>query len=300
MEDPWKDVEEAGAWLLELAHKTGAQIIHLNEPVYGSLPWEVPTVAVAHSCVLSWWESVRKTPIPSNWNRYRQEMQSGLCSADAVVAPSAWMLNQLARHYGVHGGHVISNGRQDAGLEPRHKAPLIFAAGRVWDPAKNLLALDAVANGLPWPVYVAGDTCEPGGHRGVEAQHVRLLGSLSACEVAAWLQRATIYASPAHYEPFGLSVLEAALAGCALVLSDLPPLREQWDGRAIFVPSDESATLRMALESLIDHPGLRHALAMRARRHARRVTPRRMARQYLTLYSALLAVKPAQEQACAS
>ncbi len=31
---------------------------------------------------------------------------------------------------------------------------------------------------------------------------------------------------PARYEPFGLSVLEAALSGCALVLGDIPSLRE--------------------------------------------------------------------------
>ena len=50
--------------------------------------------------------------------------------------------------------------------------------------------------------------------------------------------RAAIYALPARYEPFGLSILEAALSGCALVIGDIPSLREIWADAALFVPSD--------------------------------------------------------------
>ena len=48
--------------------------------------------------------------------------------------------------------------------------------------------------------------------------------------------RCPIFVSAARYEPFGLAVLEAAQAGCALVLSDIPTFRELWDGAALFVP----------------------------------------------------------------
>jgi glycosyltransferase involved in cell wall biosynthesis len=121
-------------------------------------------------------------------------------------------------------------------------------------------------------------------------------------EVSAWLRRASIYAFPARYEPFGLSVLEAALGGCALVLGDLPTLREQWDGRAVFVPPEDPAILRLAIESLIANPDLRHALAMRAQRHALTLSPRRMAHAYMNLYSDLLARRTQldREPACAS
>jgi glycogen(starch) synthase len=198
------------------------------------------------------------------------------------------MLHQLRRFYGVRTGRVIPNGREFTSSESASKAPLIFAAGRVWDPAKNLLILDKVAEGLAWPIYVAGSPDNPNGQAAAKTRHIQLLGSLSGPEVAAWFRQSSIYAFPARYEPFGLSVLEAALSGSALVLGDLPTLREQWDGRAVFVPPDDPATLRLALESLIENPGLRHALAMRAQRHARTLTARRMARGYLKLYSELL------------
>jgi glycogen(starch) synthase len=58
MEQPWEDVEAAGRWLTDLSARLMPDVIHLNEPVYADLPWSLPTVAVGHSCVLSWWQAV--------------------------------------------------------------------------------------------------------------------------------------------------------------------------------------------------------------------------------------------------
>ena len=302
MEEPWAEVEACGEWLMDLEARYSPDLIHLNEPVYASLPWSVPTVAVAHSCVLSWWEAVWKQPAPNQWSRYRERMRDGLAAADEVVAPSSWMLRQLKRHYGIPGGRAIANGREHRSLAPQQKGAVVFAAGRVWDRAKNLLALAPVARELPWPVYLAGDARHPADGHAVEVDQLHLLGRLSACEVAAWLRRASVYAFPAKYEPFGLSVLEAALAGCALVLSDLPSFREQWSGRALFVDPDRPTMLRDAIQSLIEDPLLRHSLGMEARRHGLTLTPRRMALAYLGLYSELLAREQRswKESACAS
>lgn len=301
MDSPWEDVRRAADWLLGLAAKLGPDVIHLNEPVYGSLDWPVPTLAVAHSCVLSWWQSVWNRPAPSDWSRYQREMSRGLQSAEAVVAPSQWMLENLRRYYGVESGRVILNGRDPSGFTPGVKVPLVFAAGRLWDPAKNLLALEGVAKRLPWPVYVAGDPRHPGRENGVSAHHLHLLGQLASQEVAAWLSKASIYAFPARYEPFGLSILEAALSGCALVLGDLTTLRELWEGAAIFVSPDDPDTLRLAISGLIEDQELRQALAMRARRRALALTPRRMALAYVEAYTDLLRRGSyAEESACAS
>ena len=300
MEEPWEDVRYAREWLLDLTSHIQPNIAHLNEPVYASSGFGVPTVAVGHSCVLSWWQSVWNSPAPPEWKRYRREMSRGFGSADAVIAPSRSMLLELQRYYGVEHGFVISNGRDGTRLAPGIKEEMVFAAGRVWDAAKNLMALDNVAKDLPWPVYVAGEQQQPHGQVSVQASYMRMLGCLEARDVAQWLGRASIYAFPARYEPFGLSILEAALSGCALVLSDVPALRELWNGKAVFVGVDDPATLRLAIEALIDDPDLRHALAMRARRHALSLTPRRMALAYKRVYSQLLSRRRSEEQACAS
>jgi glycosyltransferase involved in cell wall biosynthesis len=289
MEDPWRDLEAASSWLLEMSSRIAPDVVHLNEPVHACLQWKSPTVAVGHSCVLSWWQAVLNTPAPASWNKYREAMSRGLAAADVVVSPSASMLDALRRYYGVGEGRIIPNGRDPKHLSPGIKKPLVFAAGRVWDPAKNLLALDKVAEGLSWPVYVAGELRHPDGRKKYTAAHVSLLGSLSQSQVAEWLARSSIYAFPARYEPFGLSVLEAALAGCALVLSDLPTLRELWEGNALFVPLEEPATLRAAVQSLIEDAHLRRTLAMRARQRALTLTPSRMARAYREVYSDAIA-----------
>jgi glycosyltransferase involved in cell wall biosynthesis len=302
MEDPWDDLEAARYWLAELSEQVSPELVHLNDPVYASLDWEVPTVAVVHSCVLSWWQSVWNTPAPPSWDRYHREMGRGLAAASAVVVPSRFMLEALERYYICTNGSVIRNGRDANRFSSGPKEEIVFAAGRLWDPAKNLLALDAAAEGLSWPVYVAGELSPPGSMQEARATHLNLIGTLSAEGVAAWLSRAAIYAFPARYEPFGLSVLEAALSGCTLVLGDVPSLRELWEGVAVFVDPGEPATLRLAIEALIDDTHLRQTLAMRARRRALTLTPRRMALEYLKLYSDILTPRGehVEEPACAS
>jgi glycosyltransferase involved in cell wall biosynthesis len=102
--------------------------------------------------------------------------------------------------------------------------------------------------------------------------------------MAAWFSRAPIYALPARYEPFGLSALEAGLAACALVLGDIPSLREVWDDAALFVPPGDAEALAAALNGLISDTPRRRALASRARLRALQFTPRRMATAYLQAY----------------
>src|SRR3546814_625675 len=125
---------------------------------------------------------------------------------------------------------VIQNGRPPADFRPAgRKEPFILTAGRLWDGAKNVSTLAAIAPRLSWPVVAAGDARGPtGGTRA--AGGLRMLGPLDAGDLAGWMGRAAIFASPARYEPFGLAVLEAALSGCGLVLGDIPTFRELWDG----------------------------------------------------------------------
>jgi glycogen(starch) synthase len=119
----------------------------------------------------------------------------------------------------------------------------------------------------------------------MDLQGVRPLGKLSEAELGGWLSRAAVFALPARYEPFGLCALEAAMSGCALVLGDIPSLREVWQDAAVFVPPDRPGALEAALQRLIADPVLRAATAARCRRRAGRFTLSKMARGYLELYA---------------
>ncbi|MBZ5586800.1 MAG: glycosyltransferase family 4 protein, partial [Acidobacteriia bacterium] len=160
----------------------------------------------------------------------------------------------------------------------------------LWDEAKNIAALEKIAPQLSWPVYVAGDTRQPGKSGQAKppaptASGFHLLGKLDSAAMAAWMSRAAVYALPAFYEPFGLSILEAASAGCALVLGDIPSLRENWDGAAAFVPPGDSGALAKALRRLIDSAEERIDLAARARRRSLGFTAGMMTGAYLASYA---------------
>ncbi|HVV51844.1 MAG TPA: glycosyltransferase family 4 protein, partial [Polyangia bacterium] len=195
----------------------------------------------------------------------------------------AAMLRALDAHYGPRAAPaaVIPTGlARPRGLRGA-KRPLVFAAGRLWDHGKNIAALAAAAPALPWRVVVAGDGAIGGGPA---AAGVHQLGRLDAQGMAAAYRWAAIYALPARYEPFGLSILEAAQHGCALVLGDIDSLRENWSDAALFVPPDDVDGLTRALRLLIADPHARRRLAHRARRRARCFSSRRMCRATLDLY----------------
>ena len=291
MSQPWEDIAKAGDWLLHLAARTRPDLIHLNDYSQGVLPWEAPVLMVGHSCVFSWWHAVHGEAPPAEWDRYRERVGAGLRAADLVAAPTGAMLGELERHYGpFRDTRVIPNGRSPAPASdaPAAEGPVVLAAGRLWDTGKNIQALTAVADRLPWPVCVAGESCHPDGGRSLHPG-VRLLGQLDRAALAGWMEHAPVYALPARYEPFGLSPLEAAMAGCALVLGDIPSLREVWGDAALYVAPDDHDGLASVLNRLIDDPGLRERQARRARDRAARYTPGAMAAGYLDAYARLLA-----------
>jgi glycosyltransferase involved in cell wall biosynthesis len=182
---------------------------------------------------------------------------------------------------------VIFNGRRAFLGTQTRKQPFVLTAGRLWDAAKNVRAVCAAAPGLRWPVEVAGPTQQAGTDGALQGP-VRYLGHLDHAAVRTRMAAATIYALPARYEPFGLSVLEAALAGCVLVLGDIPSLREIWADCALFIPPDDAGALAAAINALAENPGRRILLAARARRRAAALTPERMGGAYGKLYEELV------------
>ena len=296
MPDPWADLERAGRWLLRLERDHRPDVIHLNHLAHGDLSWRAPVLVSGHSCVTSWWHAVHGSAPPATWDTYNLRVRRSLQAADCVVAPTRAMLSELRRHYGpLPHAAAVANGRDPARFPPgRHKEHLVLCAGRLWDAAKNAQALAAVAPLLDWPVCIAGEVVSPDGSRAdIAATNLHVLGTLSPPELATWYARAAIYALPARYEPFGLTPLEAALSGCALLLGDIPSLREVWGDAACYVPPDDQGCLRGRLEELIWNGAARMELAARAAEVAARLSPESTARGYLRLYRKL-ASRPAR------
>ncbi|HEV2757558.1 MAG TPA: glycosyltransferase family 4 protein [Actinomycetota bacterium] len=280
MPEPWDDVDRSGEWLRDVAAEVRPDLVHVNGYAHAAPGWRAPVVLGAHSCVVSWWRAV-KGHVPGDLAEYSRRVTEGLHAADAVVAPTRWMLESLTESYGWSGrGAVVPNGRGGT-FTPRPKEPLVVTIGRVWDDAKNVAALDAVAGDVPCELVVVGSGVHPASGAQTAAHHA---GRMPPHEIAELLGRAAIFAEPARYEPFGLAALEAGLAGCALVLGDIPSLREVWGDAAVFVAPDDHAALRDALARLASDPAECTSWGDRARERATGYTLDRMAAGYDALY----------------
>lgn len=289
MDNPWDEVDAAGEWLQRLEEQLSPDLIHLNNYCHGQLNWNAPVLMVGHSCVLSWWQAVKGEAAPPSYATYARRLKEGLQAADLVVAPTEAFLQQLNHYYGPFTRScVIPNGRDGRSFAPAPKENKILSVGRLWDEAKNVGACDAAAGRLAWPLEIAGDTEHPGSGHHNTYQHLKLLGLLRPQAVADKMAKAAIYVMPARYEPFGLSILEAALSGCALVLGDIPSLRENWQGTALFVDPDNPDDIHDKLVFLTRHPKLRERMGTLARQRAAAFTLRAQAAAYVMQYRQLM------------
>jgi glycosyltransferase involved in cell wall biosynthesis len=206
------------------------------------------------------------------------------------VAPTFAFRDQLARLYELETrGRVIRNGAEPATDEYQPKRPIILGAGRVWDRAKNLAGLASIASMLDWPVRIAGASDVEDRAAAEPCLRCEFLGELPHKDLRREFRAASVFVSPALYEPFGLSVLEAATAGCALVLSDIATFRELWNGAAnFFDPLDKDAMIG-CLRSLTADDARRTDLQRAAAERAERYQLGTTIASYVSLYQELLA-----------
>lgn len=288
------EVLAAGTRLAEAAADLGADLVQLNSPaLLAEARFAVPVVAVQHSCLATWWQAVRGGQMPADFLWRSALVARGLRRADALVAPTSAFAAATAAAYDLPiPPIVVPNGRRQPPARPPAIAapparPFAFTAGRLWDDGKNLRTLDRAAARLPFHVHAAGPLHGPNGTT-VELRHIEPLGSLPGTEIAAWLALRPIFVSPALYEPFGLAALEAAQAGCPLVLSDIPTFRELWRGAALLVPPADDRALAEALIRVARDEVLHARLARAARERAARFTPAATAARMIGVYRTLL------------
>lgn len=289
MEDPWDDVAESGEYLLSLQKVIQADLVHLNGYAHGALAWDVPVVMVAHSDVFTWFRAVKGYSPSAEWDYYFSRVNAGLRKASHIVAPSLAMITELNAIYSLQKNYsVIYNARTSGHFYAGPKQRSVLCMGRIWDEAKNVQLLIDAAPGIHYPVRIAGEHAFEHNNIDVRESNVQFLGKLNSEQIAAELSATSIYAMPAKYEPFGLSVLEAALSGCALVLGDIPSLREIWGAQAIYVNTDDPEELANVVNRLIDNEYQLKLMAEKAFSHAQNFQTLNMGKQYLNLYNQLI------------
>lgn len=284
-----RHVEDTADVLARLAGEMSADVVQLHAPALAVASYPAPVLAVLHSCLATWWAAVKTGPLPPDFVWRTHCTADGLAQADMIVCPSGALADAAARIYGLR-PVVVHNGRtRSASRVPHGDAPTFaFTAGRLWDEGKNVRTLDEAAGRMRLPLHAAGPLEGPHGGR-VHLRKAIGLGPLDEAAVRLQFSHGPIFLSSALYEPFGLAVLEAAQAGCPLVLADIPTFRELWDGAALFVPAQDAAGFAEAANAIAASPPLYRQLGAAARTRSRLYDLARTASAMATLLHNLAA-----------
>jgi glycogen(starch) synthase len=303
MQEGEQDFHDASAYLCSLVKELKPDLLHSNHLCYGALPVRIPRIVVAHGDLLTWWDAVHgREPKDTSWLRwYRLATAQGISEASAVVAPSEWMLETLRKIYS--GGaleRVIHHGRNPILFNPYvSKEDSVLTVGRLIDPAKQVSLLTEQTHPVPVCI-VAEDAMDDSGRLPVRTEvkftsgdlGVALKGAQSEAQLRTLYSRAAIYAGTARYEPSGMTILEAALSRCALVLNDIPSLREIWGQAAVYFRKNDADSLAEAVRILSSDLQLRRSFANRAFQRARECfNAHRMTDNYIQLYRSVVTQK---------
>ena len=287
MEDNGRAFTEPEKLLRRVAEEFGADLLLSSQFCFGALDCEMPRIVVAHSDVLSWADACRAEGLQdSAWlQTYSDLVQRGLRRADAVVAPTRWMLDAVAGHFQLPAEQrVIANGRTIAssGADSGRKLQAV-TAGRLWDEAKNLRMLEHVRS--PMPLLIAGEVEHESSRLRVQGSTTTFVGALNEEALLNLFCESSVYVCTSLYEPFGLAPLEAALCGCAVLAKDIAPLREVWGGAASYFSGAQS--LSELLARLSTDSKLLQEAQSRSRRRAREFSSRKMTDKYIELFRSM-------------
>ncbi|MDQ0190123.1 GT4 family glycosyltransferase PelF [Alicyclobacillus cycloheptanicus] len=184
-----------------------------------------------------------------------------------------------------------------------HPRPTVVAVARI-DPIKDILGLiraaDLVRREIPDVQFlVYGAVSVPDYHKACErlVKELKLENTVVFCgqtsDIAAAYEQGDVAVLSSISEAFPYSIVEAMLAGKAIVSTDVGGVSEALGDTGILVPPGEPQALADGLIRLLNNPGLRSEMGQNARDRALNLfTLERSLEMYLKAYVKLSVAQP--------
>jgi glycosyltransferase involved in cell wall biosynthesis len=266
--------------------------------VFGTSQIEAPLMGLAgvvtvHDVIPMLFENYH----PRQRHFYRHVLGPALRGCSAVITPSETTKDRLEEHYGVSPekirviAHGVSVPKAPRPPRPAPREPFILCVGRP-NPIKNIGTLLAAHRllrpHLPLKVVFAGGPPPPGVRPGPD---VVFLGDVSDAQKLDLLDRAAVLVCPSLYEGFGFPPLEAMARGCPVVISQTGSLPEVGGDAARYVDPRDAAGMAAAIHEVVTDARLRERMIDRGYRRAQTFSWEASARQHVSLFEEVLALR---------
>lgn len=256
----------------------GADVLHVHEPFMplvslAALRTPVPTVATFHAAPPRWVQRLYGVLRGAGGRLLRDAVLTAVSPTAAEAVPSAWGRPEIVPN--------AIDVRSYAAPVERDGTRVAFV-GRD-EPRKGLDVLRRA-----WPLVRAHHpTAElvVAGAGGEDGEGVRYRGRVTEEEKRRLLGSAGIFVAPnLGGESFGVVIVEAMAAGCAVVASDLAAFRAVAGPAAVYAPRADPAGLAACLVELLDDVEKRTRVALAGRERVGRYDWEVVLGEYLDRY----------------
>ncbi len=286
-------------WIAALSGTESVDLIHVHD-WFGTVGAAALARRLHRPLVMTVHSTEYDRSLGHPWTEIVRREQAGLDAAEAVIAVSRHLKEQLIARYHVPEGkiRVIYNAVRPSDRTDRlpTRAPLVLYLGRLaaMKGVDTFLRAGArVLQRIPDVLLVvAGEGPEYprllilAAHLGI-ADHVLFLGKVSEEERTALLARTAVFVLPSVVEPFGIAALEAMAAGVPTIVSKTSGIVEV--AEAVFAVDfwdiDEFAS---RIAELLQYPVLHDTMGEHGREDALREGWAERALETVGLYARLI------------
>lgn len=288
------DLQEEAAKFFNAVQKVDVsqyQIIHAQEIVSASVlkhykPRATPMILTLHGCVTAeYYYYGYIKPKSTGWNILSKFESRAIQQSDTTIVPSEWLLDVYKQcKIPTNNMKVITNGidveafqsrmNEKTGLQSPPNKSIIICTSRLEKVKGQHVLLDALAKlkerRSDWECWIVGRGANDRDLK-KQANKLRLNDSVKFLgmrgDIPALLKQSDIYVIPSLQDNYPYSLVEAFVAGKAIIGSKVGGITEmvEHSKNGLLVPPNESRELYRQMRNLLENPDMQKRMSEEAR-----------------------------------